>query len=95
MKEEKFAEIAKHLSEKFPGCQVEQKYDFDRGAQSFKVHVPGGTLLLKVVEEFIEDNSVVEILRLFNLWALAENLGKEKELGVLVSQRGMERFQRG
>lgn len=95
MREEKHAAINTYLAEKFPNCDIEQKHDFDRGAQTFKVHVADGTLLLKVGDEFVEDNSTPEILRLFNLWGLAEVLGKEKELGVLVSQRGLESFRRG
>jgi len=95
MRAEKHAAINKYLAEKFPGRDIEQKHDFDRGTQTFKLHVTDGTLLLKVGDEFIEDNSAPEILRLFNLWGLAEVLGKEKELGVLVSQRGLESFPRG
>jgi hypothetical protein len=73
---------------------VEQKHDFDRGAQSFKVHLSGRTLLLKVGDEFIEDNSVAEILRQFDLWSLAELLGKGTELAVLVTRHGLETFDR-
>ena len=95
MREEKHAAIGKYLAEKFPGCSIEQRHDFDRGAQTFKVHVADDTLLLKVGDEFVADNSKPEIFRLFNLWNLAEVLGGEKELGVLVSQRGLESFRRG
>lgn len=95
MREEKHAAINKYLAEKFPDCDTEQMHDFDRGAQTFKLHVADGSLLLKVGDEFVEDNSTPEILRLFNLWGLAEALCKEKELGVLVSQHGLESFRRG
>ncbi|HEU0220368.1 MAG TPA: hypothetical protein VFQ98_06150 [Gallionella sp.] len=95
MRDEKHADINKYLAERFPGCNIEQKYDFYRGAQTYKVHISDNTFLLKVGDEFIDDNGTPEILRLFNLWGLAEVLGKEKELGVLVSQRGLETFRRG
>jgi len=95
MREEKHTAINKYLTEKFPGCDIEQMHDFDRGAQTFKLHAADGSLLLKVGDEFVEDNTTPEILRLFNLWGLAEVLCKEKELGVLVSQHGLESFRRG
>ena len=95
MLEEKHAAIAKYLNENFPGLEIEQRHDFDRGAHTFKIHMPKGTLLLKVGDEFVADNDITEILRLFNLWSLKETLGKEKELGVLVTQRGLELFERG
>ena len=95
MHEEKHAAIAKYLSESFTGCEIEQKSDFDRDAQSFKVHVPKATLLLKVGNNFLDDNDTAEILRLLKSWAIEEILGKEKDLGVVVSQRGPELFKRG
>lgn len=95
MHEEKYAAIAQYLSANFTDCEIEQKPDFDRGAQSFKVHVPKATLLLKVGNEFVDDNDTAEILRLFKSWAIEEILSNEKELGVLVTQRGPEVFNRG
>ena len=92
---EKFGLIESYLKRKFPESTIEQNHDFDRGAQSFKVHLSDRTLFLKVGGEFTEDNSTEEILRLFDLWALAEVLGKETELGVLATQRGHETFRRG
>ena len=72
MHEEKHAAIKQYLAEKFPGCEIEQQHDFARRAQSFKLHIVAVTLLLKVGDEFIDDNSTPEILRLFNLWGVAE-----------------------
>ena len=92
---EKYAVIESYLKRKFPDSTIEQKHDFDRGAQSFKVHLVDRTLLLKVGGEFTEDNSIEEIVRQFDLWALAEILEKETELGVLATQRGLETFRRG
>ena len=92
---EKYSAIDGYLREYFKGSDVEQKHDFDRGAQSFKVHLSGHTFLLKVGDEFIEDNAVAEILRQFGLWSIAEVLGKETELGVIVTRHGLETFDRG
>lgn len=92
---EKYALIENYLRKNFPDSEIEQQHDFNRGAQSFKVHLSGRTLLLKVGGEFTEDNSIEEIIRHFDLWALADILGKETELGVLATQRGLETFRRG
>lgn len=92
---DKVTVIASYLKAKFPDSTIEQKHDFDQGAQSFKVDLADRTLLLKVGDEFTEDNSIEEIIRLFDLWALPEILEKETELGVLATQRGLETFSRG
>jgi hypothetical protein len=95
MNQEKHAAITKYLADNFPDCKIEQKYDFDRGAQTFKISMSKDALLLKVADEFVEDNGTPEILRLFGLWHLPEVLCKEKKLGVLVTQQGLELFRRG
>lgn len=91
----KFEAIESYLKKHFPGSTIEQKDDFDRRAQTFKVHLTNSTLLLKVGGELTEDNTLEEILRLFDLWALADILGKETELGVLATRHGLETFRRG
>jgi glutathionylspermidine synthase len=94
MHQEKHAAISKYLAMKFQHSNIEQKHDFERGAQTFKIFVLNDTLLLKVADEFFKDNSTQEILRLFNLWDLSEVLSREKELGVLVTQQGLKSFSR-
>lgn len=94
MHEKKHAAIISYLAEGFQNCKIEQKHDFDRGAQTFKIFVPNDTLLLKVADEFVGDNSTPEIIRLFDLWCLPVVLCKEKKLGVLVTQQGLKSFRR-
>ncbi len=95
MRNEKLAAIHQYLSEHFPECAIEQKHDFDRDAETYKVHVEKGTLLLKVGGLFTDDNDIPEILRLFGLFALADVLKEERELGILVTNNGLEKFNRG
>ena len=47
MREEKYAAIEKYLAESIANKGIEQKNDFDRSAQSFKVYVDNDSLLLK------------------------------------------------
>jgi hypothetical protein len=92
---EKYEVIKDYLRKKFPDSTIEQKDDFNRGADSFKVHLADCTLLLKVGREFLEDNNIAEIISIFNPWALAQILEKNPEFLVLVTQRGVEAFWSG
>ena len=94
MRTQKHSAIESYLKDHFSNCQIEQNYDFDRGAQSFKIESVDGSRLLKVGNEFVDDNETSEMLRLFDLWALSAVLAKEKELGVLVLQSGLTSFSR-
>ena len=47
MNKEKLGAIAKYLSQKMGNVDIEQKHDFDRGAQTFKLHVADGSRLLR------------------------------------------------
>jgi len=76
--QEKRNAIAKYLSDNMSGLQIEQKHDFDRGAQTFKVHAVDGSRLLKVSDEFISDNDILDILRRFDQWKLTDTLLREK-----------------
>lgn len=40
--------VRTYLNVEFPGSQIEEKYDFDRTAQTFKIRVDRDVLLLKV-----------------------------------------------
>ncbi len=53
--------IEAYLSEHFAGSKIEQKHDFDLLAQSFKVHLPDDSLLLKVSDIFVSDNDEAHI----------------------------------
>ena len=94
MQDIKYTAIRRYLSENFPDCDIEQRNDFDRHAQSFRIGAHEGDLLLKVSDEFVEDNEVSEILKLMSKWSLAEALRNDGGKGVLFSQHGIELFAR-
>lgn len=91
---QKHAAIQQHLAGKFPECQIEQEHDFDRGAQGFKIDVADGSLLLKIADEFIDDNDISEILCRFDTWKLCDLLRNEQRLGVMVTENGPFNFER-
>lgn len=90
----KHSAIERHLSSAFPCSTITQKHNFDRGTQTFKICSQDHTLLLKISNEFVDDNSIDEIFRQFDLWDLTKNLAREIELGLLVTQCGLETFTR-
>lgn len=80
--------------------RIEQKYDFNHDVQTFKVYVfeldlADGSRLLKVDKDFIDDNSIGDILSRFDQWKLGETLMRQKQLGILASRNGLETFVRG
>lgn len=93
MRQQKYTAIREYLSAKFPGSTIEEKNDSTRHA--FKIHIAGGSRLLKVAEEFADDNNVTEIRRQFDLWDVAGVLARESEQGVMVTQEGLRLFPRG
>lgn len=92
--QEKCSAIAKYLSDNMAGLPIDKKHDFDRGAQTFKVHAVDGSRLLKVSDEFIGDNDILDILRRFDQWKLNDKLLREKQLGTLATEDGLETFDR-
>jgi hypothetical protein len=94
MRLQKHAAVQQYLAGKFPECKIEQRYDFDRGAQGFKIDVADGSLLLKVADDFIDDNDITEILRRFDKWKLHHLLRNEQRQGIMVTENGPSNFER-
>jgi hypothetical protein len=90
---EKLDCIAKYLLEKTGCIGVEQCYDRERAAQSFKVYTEIGPHLLKVGDRFIADNSTGDMTRWFEVWSLSERLMHETKRGLLVTSYGPEPFE--
>ncbi|MGH8403465.1 MAG: hypothetical protein ACRESO_08710, partial [Gammaproteobacteria bacterium] len=91
---QKYAAIQQYLADKFPDSQIEQKNDFDRGAQSFKIEVTDSSLLLKIAGEFIDNNNIDEILRRLDDWNICALLGSEPGFGIMVTENGPSPFER-
>lgn len=94
MDEKKLEVVREYLKSKFPENTIEEKYDFDLSAQTFKIHKGKHRLLLKVGENFLEDNNEEQIKVTLNNQAIAELLEENKELGVLVSNDPPSIFKR-
>ena len=97
MRDQKINEVLRYLRVHFPSRGVERKYDFDRDAESFKVMLDRGTLLLKVTETFLDDNDVLLIVDLLDRAQAAEALERTAGTGrgLIVTVNGLKEFDRG
>lgn len=92
----KTSAVSHYLTLHFPGRYVEHREDFDRDAQSFKVHLDRGTLLLKISDDVLHDTTMAGIPAFLGKHEAIERLeslgGTGK--GLLVSRNGLIEFQR-
>jgi hypothetical protein len=86
--DEKHAWIRDYLAEHFPGSEIEQKHDFDLGAQSFKVHLANYNLILKVSDDFASDNNEAAIALAFKRWDVPALLQQNSQRIVLITNDG-------
>jgi len=92
MLNEKCDAIVKYLNIEFPESYIEQANIRDE--QYFKIPIEKGLLLLKVNREFIEDNSIEDILSEFNKQNIYTLLHENPKLGVFINQKGPSLFER-
>lgn len=81
--------IRDYLSKHFPNCAQEDKYDFSRGAQAFKIETEDGILLALFSEEFIDDNDSKAILNKIDKWNLTDQLRDNPSAFVIVTNHGI------
>ena len=89
MDSEKIQAIKDYLSKHFPNCAYEDKHDFSRGAQTFKVETDIGNLLAIFSEEFIDDNDSITILNKLDQWKLSDQLRDNPSALILVTNHGI------
>ena len=97
MREPQIASVHRYLSVSFPGKTVEQHLDFDRSAESFKVHIDRETVLLKVLHTWLDDHNEEEVIVLLDKMEVGQALEQTKgtDSGILVSEAGVRHFVRG
>lgn len=94
MEELKLQVVREYLNTNFSGSKIDENYDFDRGAQTFRIRTDKNLLLLKVGEEFLSDNSEVKLLEYLINWEVASLLTENKELGILICNTAPISFSR-
>lgn len=89
MDSDKIQAIKDYLSKHFPNCAHDDKYDFSRGAQTFKVETEIGILFAIFSEEFIDDNDSKSILNKLDQWNLSDQLRNNSSALVIVTNSGI------
>jgi len=93
MDENKLDVVRTYLNGKFAGSTIDENYDFDRGAQTFRIRIGRDLFLLKVGEEFLSDNNEAQISSHLENWNVANLLRENKECGIFVGNSAPHVFQ--
>jgi hypothetical protein len=92
MDENQKGQVLQYLAAHFPDRQVDQQNDFDRDAESFKVHLDKGTLLLKISGEFLHDVPADVLGQRLDALNTAQELAKllDSGTGLFVTTKGLQ-----
>ena len=94
MDESKLDSVREYLNNVFPDQKITENHDFDLAAQTFNISNETDSLLLKVGENFVDDNNADQIVDLLNRWDVADLLKQHPEVGLLVTSKGPQSFER-
>jgi hypothetical protein len=94
MEKSKLDVVRAYLNGEFAGFTIDEKYDFDRRAQTFRICIGKDLLLLKVGEEFLSDNNEQQIRAHLGSWKIADLLRENKVLGTFVGNGAPIAFNR-
>ena len=94
MSEKKYAAIAAFLVERIQQSEVEQKYNFDLKAQSFKVQIPNDTLMLTVSESLVEDFEIPRIIEFLEILRIPSLLIQRSHEIIFVGTEGVQYLSR-
>ena len=78
-----------YLNNKFPHCAIQDRYDFDRISQIFRVECASSVYFLIVSREFLDDHSNSEISRLMEKYSIADVLKTSGGTRVLLTNSGV------
>jgi len=92
MNQDKCDAIEAYLKQEFPASNVEQANISDN--QNYRIPTESGLLMLRVGREFIDDNSIEEIINKLSSWKVPELLAQHSEMGILVTDSGPSTYQR-
>lgn len=87
--DDKIGTVRNYLKSEFPGYTIEDRYDFDRIAQTFRIY-NGRTLLVTVSRAFIDDHSVSEIKNILERSHLSNYFQQEGVGRVIVANSGIK-----
>ena len=86
---DKIQSIRDYLLKHFPNCAQEDKYDFSRMVQIFRIKTEDEILLALFSEEFVDDNDSNAILNKIDKWNLTNQLRDNPSALVIVTNHGI------
>jgi hypothetical protein len=90
LSEDKLSVIRNYLRTEFPGFDLEDRYDSDRIAQTFRLDEGQKIHLVTVSREFIDDHTPSEISMILQGSHLKQFFYGEKVTRVLVTSKGIK-----
>jgi len=94
MDEQRLGAVMQHLDENFPHCDIVETHNLSSDAISFKIAHERGSFLLKVSDEFLDNNDSERISDFLRQSDITNLLLQHPDLGVLVTNDGVTYFQR-
>jgi len=82
--------VYKYLKDEFPECSIEDKYSFDRFAQTFKVKHRESFYLVVISGEFFINFDVSSIYAKLNQFCLAKHLQENVNSLIIVTDKGLK-----
>ena len=89
MDHDKIKSIKDYLLQNFPSCTIDNKYDFSRVAQTYRIKTLSGILLVTFSKEFIDDNDTKDILKKLSNWNLIDLLRDSYSSLIVVTNHGI------
>ena len=89
MTEEKFNVIRDYLSTEFPNYTIDDRHDFDRVAQTFRLTREDKIHFLTLSRQFLDDNSSSQIADILKRRSLNEYFQQEGITRVVVTNSGI------
>jgi hypothetical protein len=89
MSEEKFNVIRNYLSTEFPNYAINDRHDFDRIAQTFRLTTEDEIHLVTFSRKFLDDNSPSQLADILERSSLSKYFQQEGIARVLVTNSGI------
>jgi hypothetical protein len=88
--QEKVTAVRDYLQTEFPNHSIDDWYDPERKAQTFRVSAQGSTYQAIVAQEFLDDHEVAAIGLKLKIFTLAEHLRDLPSDPVIVTSHGLK-----
>jgi hypothetical protein len=88
--EEKLSAVRNYLKSEFPDYAVDDQYDFDRVAWTFRLTLKDKIHLVTVAREFIDDHTPSEISNILQKHPLSQHFRQAKVARIVIRNSGIK-----